>query len=109
MDMRRLVGRNLRRIREAKDIRQEKLAELSGFGQQYISDVERGRRNPTVVTLFHLATALDVVPADLVVFDDGDPGDAPPSRARAGGAANDEKRKRSRGNAADTTSLLPEE
>lgn len=104
MDMRRLVGRNLRRIREAKEIRQEKLAELSGFGQQYISDVERGRRNPTVVTLFHLATALGVVPADLVVFDDGDPGDAPPSRARAGAAADRKKRKGPRDNTADAQS-----
>lgn len=104
MDMRRLVGRNLRRIREAQEIRQEKLAELSGFGQQYISDIERGRRNPTVVTLFHLATALGVVPADLVVFDDGDPGDAPPSRARAGPAAGRKKRQASGDNGTDAES-----
>lgn len=87
MDMRRLVGRNLRRIRDAKEIRQEKLAELSGFGQQYISDIERGRRNPTVVTLFHLAKALGVTPADLVAYDDGDPEDAAPPRRARGGAA----------------------
>ncbi|WP_235219018.1 helix-turn-helix domain-containing protein [Sphingobium sp. C100] len=88
--MRRLVGRNLKRIRDAKDIRQEKLAELSGFGQQYISDIERGRRNPTVVTLFHLATALGVTPADLVAFDGGDPGDdVAPQRARGGGTPKD--------------------
>ena len=99
-----MVGRNLRRIREAKEIRQEKLAELSGFGQQYISDVERGRRNPTVVTLFHLATALGVAPTDLVVFDDGDPGDAPPSRARAGAAAGRKKRQASGDNGADVES-----
>jgi transcriptional regulator with XRE-family HTH domain len=93
MDMRRLVGRNLRRIRDEKGVRQERLAELSGFGQQYISDIERGRRNPTVVTLFHLASALGVTPADLVAFDEGEPAEATlPPRARGGVKAEDQKR-----------------
>ncbi len=87
MDMRRLVGRNLRRIRDIKGIRQEQLAERSGFGQQYISDVENGRRNPSVVTLFHLAAALDATPAELVAFDEGEPGNGEmPPRARKGAA-----------------------
>lgn len=60
MDMRALVGRNVKRIREAKGMTQERLADISGFSQQYISGLERGRRNPTVVTLFELATALGV-------------------------------------------------
>ena len=92
MDMRRLVGRNLKRIREGEGVRQEQLAELSGFGQQYISDIERGRRNPTVVTLFHLASALGATPADLVAFDAGEPagGDLPP-RARGGPKAKPRK------------------
>jgi transcriptional regulator with XRE-family HTH domain len=60
MDMRRLVGRNTKRIRLAKGLTQEELAELSGFSQQYISDLERGRRNPTVVSLYELAQALGV-------------------------------------------------
>ena len=38
--------------------------------QQYVSDLERGRRNPTVVTLFHLATALGVSHVELVTPDD---------------------------------------
>jgi predicted transcriptional regulator len=60
MDMRKLVGRNVKRIRQEKDLTQEQLAELSGFSQQYISGLEQGRRNPTVVTLYELATALGV-------------------------------------------------
>jgi transcriptional regulator with XRE-family HTH domain len=60
MDMRRLVGRNTKKIRLAKGLTQEELAELSGFSQQYISDLERGRRNPTVVSLYELAQALGV-------------------------------------------------
>ncbi|WP_375288503.1 helix-turn-helix domain-containing protein [Sphingomonas sp.] len=66
MDMRRLVGLNFARLRKDKGFTQERFAEMSGFTQQYVSDLERGRRNPTVVTLFHLASALGVTPADLV-------------------------------------------
>ena len=55
MDMRRLVGRNFARIRREKGLTQEQVEELSGFSQQYISGLEQGRRNPTVVTLYELA------------------------------------------------------
>jgi transcriptional regulator with XRE-family HTH domain len=66
MDMRRLVGRNLARIRTAKGLTQEALAERSGFSQQYLSGLERGRRNPTIVTLYELAQALGVDYLDLL-------------------------------------------
>ena len=69
MDMRRLVGRNVRRVRLAKGLTQEQLADRSGFSQQYISDLERGRRNPTR-SLFELAQALAVNHTDLITFDD---------------------------------------
>jgi transcriptional regulator with XRE-family HTH domain len=66
MDMRRLVGRNAKKIRLAKGLTQEEFAERSGFSQQYISDLERGRRNPTVVSLYELAQALRVTHMELV-------------------------------------------
>ncbi|MBU3991552.1 MAG: helix-turn-helix domain-containing protein [Alphaproteobacteria bacterium] len=66
MDMRRLVGMNFAKLRREQGFTQERFAEVSGFTQQYVSDLERGRRNPTVVTLFHLATALGVKPVDLL-------------------------------------------
>lgn len=66
MDMRKLIGQNVRRLRIAQDLTQEQFAERSGFSQQYISDLERGRRNPTVVSLYELAQALKTTPADLV-------------------------------------------
>jgi len=69
MDMRRLVGRNVKRIRQEKGLTQEQLAELSGFSQQYISGLEQGRRNPTIVSLYELARALGVSHIDLVSFD----------------------------------------
>jgi transcriptional regulator with XRE-family HTH domain len=45
---------------------QEALAEKSGFSQQFISDLERGKRNPTVVILYELATALEASLVELV-------------------------------------------
>ena len=66
MDMRRLVGLNFAKLRKERGFTQERFAETSGFTQQYVSDLERGRRNPTVVTLFHLSSALGVTPSDLV-------------------------------------------
>jgi transcriptional regulator with XRE-family HTH domain len=70
MDVRRLVGRNLSRLRKEKGCTQEGLAELSGHAQQYISDIERGLVNVTVITLFELAHALEVMLEDLVRVDE---------------------------------------
>ncbi len=64
--MRALVGRNFERIRREKGLTQEQVEERSGFSQQYISGLERGQRNPTIVTLFELAQALGVSHVDLV-------------------------------------------
>jgi transcriptional regulator with XRE-family HTH domain len=66
MDMRKLVGRNVKRVRLEKGLTQEQLAELSGFSQQYLSGLEQGRRNPTIVSLYELATALGVSHMELV-------------------------------------------
>lgn len=60
MDMRALVGANIRKARLAAGMTQEELAERSGFSQQYISGLERGKRNPTIVSLYELALALGV-------------------------------------------------
>lgn len=69
MDMRKLVGRNVRRIRGERQLTQEQFAERSGFSQQYISDLERGRRNPTIVSLYELAQALGASPVELLTPD----------------------------------------
>ncbi|HZG09552.1 MAG TPA: helix-turn-helix transcriptional regulator [Allosphingosinicella sp.] len=66
MDMRKLVGRNAARLRGEAGLTQEQLAERSGLSQQYISGLERGKRNPTVVTLYELASALGVSHTELV-------------------------------------------
>ncbi|MBX3431511.1 MAG: helix-turn-helix transcriptional regulator [Hyphomonadaceae bacterium] len=69
MDMRALVGRNFARIRREKRLTQEQVEERSGFSQQYISDLEQGKRNPTIVTLYELSQALGVSHVDLVTPD----------------------------------------
>jgi transcriptional regulator with XRE-family HTH domain len=66
MDMRKLVGRNAARLRKAAGLTQEQLAERCGFSQQYLSDLERGKLNPTVVTLYELAEALGVSHVELL-------------------------------------------
>lgn len=66
MDMRKLIGDNCARIRKAKGMTQEELSEKSGLSQQYLSDLERGKRNPTIVTIYHIAQALEVSHEELV-------------------------------------------
>jgi len=72
MDMRKLVGRNFARLRREKDLTQEEVALRSGFSQQYLSGLESGKRNPTIVTLYELAQALHVSHMDLVRADDNE-------------------------------------
>jgi transcriptional regulator with XRE-family HTH domain len=66
MDMRKLVGRNVKRVRRERGLTQEQLAERSGFSQQYISGLEQGRRNPTIESIYELATVLGVSHMELV-------------------------------------------
>ncbi|MBZ9897281.1 helix-turn-helix domain-containing protein [Mesorhizobium sp. BR1-1-6] len=70
MDIRKLVGRNLSRIRKAAGLTQEAVAERANLSQQYVSGLESGKRNPTVETLLVLAQALGVSHLDLVKPDD---------------------------------------
>ena len=60
MNMRQIVGENVRARRLAKGWTQEKFAEISGFSQQYISGLEKGLRNPTIVSLFERLTEKEV-------------------------------------------------
>ncbi|WP_245882676.1 helix-turn-helix domain-containing protein [Yoonia sediminilitoris] len=67
--MRKLVGRNFARLRREKGLTQEEVEARSGFSQQYLSGLERGQRNPTIITLYELSQALGVSHIELV---DGD-------------------------------------
>ena len=67
MDIRKQVGVNLQRLRREKGWSQEALAFESGLHRTYVSGIERGVRNPTVMIIEKLAKTLGVRPADLLV------------------------------------------
>lgn len=58
--MRRMVGQGVKRQRLAAEISQAELAARMGVDRAYVSGLEQGARNPTVVTLWHIAKALKV-------------------------------------------------
>ena len=60
MDKKRLLGARIKEIRRRQRLSQEKLAERAGISAQYISNIERGRENPTLDLLLRLADALKV-------------------------------------------------
>ncbi len=66
MDVRQRLALNLRRLRQAKGLGQENFALEHGFDRTYISGIERGIRNPTVLVLERLAISLEVPIEDLL-------------------------------------------
>ena len=66
MDSRQVVGRNVRRFRDELGLSQEQLAFETELHRTYISGVERGVRNPTVLVIDRLAKALKVEPFELL-------------------------------------------
>lgn len=59
------LGLNVRKNREAREFTQEKLAEKSGLDPTYISDIERGLRNPGIKNVAKLAKALGLTTSEL--------------------------------------------
>ena len=66
MDIRKKVGINLRKLREAKGWSQEQLAFETGLHRTYISGIERGVRNPTVLVLETIASRMGIDISELV-------------------------------------------
>ena len=60
------LGENLRRLRMEKDLSQEAFAYEAKIHRTYISDLERGARNPTIRLIEKLALALDVKVSQLL-------------------------------------------
>ena len=59
------VGEAIRGFRGELNVSQEKLGASAGLNRTYVSDVERGQRNPTAWTLLALATTLKKRPSDI--------------------------------------------
>src|SRR3546814_19271138 len=66
MDIRNLLGANLRHHRLVARLSQEAVAGRMGVDRAYISAVERGVQNVTLLMLWEIAQALDVRPCDLL-------------------------------------------
>jgi len=63
------LGRNIRRLRQDRGWSQEDYADRAGIHRTYVSDIERGARNPTITVVEKLASPLEVPPGTLL---DGD-------------------------------------
>jgi transcriptional regulator with XRE-family HTH domain len=66
-----IFGETLKRLREAADVSQEKLANHPRLGDStmstnYLSDIERGLKVPSLTTVLKLAHALGCAPADML-------------------------------------------
>ena len=59
-------GQNLARHRRAKELSQEALAEKADLDRTYLSDIERGVRNPGIRNVVLIAKALGVSASDLL-------------------------------------------
>jgi transcriptional regulator with XRE-family HTH domain len=66
MDIRERLAKNLRQLRQKKGWSQEAFADEASLHRTYVSDLERGARNPTISVVDKLATALGVTPGRLL-------------------------------------------
>ena len=60
------IGQRIREIRRRRDKTLKEVAEASGLSLTYLSDVERGRTQPSLKTLQRLAEGLEVTTTDLM-------------------------------------------
>jgi len=60
-------GLTLQDLRKSRKLSQEQLGFESGYHRTYISQLERGRKSPSLKTIFQLAKALKTAPSELVL------------------------------------------
>lgn len=66
-----LLGQTIKDRRDQLGLSQEKLADKCGFDRTYISMLERGKRNPSLLNLMKIAQGLETSVSQLTgVFDD---------------------------------------
>lgn len=61
-------GANIRRMREEKGLTQEALAFMAGFSRSYYTELELGKRNPSLLNIKKLADALNITLSSLLTF-----------------------------------------
>jgi transcriptional regulator with XRE-family HTH domain len=65
-DPRSIFGANVRAARERSGLTQEALGHRADFHPTEVNRIERGRRNPGLLTIVRLAKALDISASDLL-------------------------------------------
>ena len=55
-----LLIKNIKYFRTQKNFTQEKLSEISGISKDYLSEIERGKKTPSIKRLIKIAEALDI-------------------------------------------------
>jgi len=63
------IGSRLKFYRLYKELTQEDLAEIAGFTRSYYTEIETGKRNPSILNLYKLSQALDVSLVKIVDID----------------------------------------
>ncbi len=66
MEIRARLAANVRKAREAKGWSQEDFADRAGIHRTYVSDIERGRRNPTITVVEKLASPFEMTASELL-------------------------------------------
>ena len=66
MDLKEVMAINLRRLRHAKKMTQEELAERAGLSARYVGGIERADVSASVTVLGRIADALNIEPTDLI-------------------------------------------
>lgn len=69
MTIREIFARNLRVLRHARGLSQEKLAHLASIDRTYVSSLERSLYSPTIDMVATLAMILEIPPEDLLRAD----------------------------------------
>ena len=64
-DIKKIFGKNIRLIRESRNMTQEKLSDICGLHRTYIGSVERGERNISLENIQKITDALQVKIIDL--------------------------------------------
>jgi len=66
MDIRKVFGQNMRRIRLAAGLSQAAVAASMGVDRAHVSSMERGQQNVTLLTMWQVSEALACKPAEFL-------------------------------------------
>lgn len=65
-NFKRIVGDQIRNIRENQNLTQERLGEMSGYDRTYIGAIERGEKNVSFYAVYKIFKALKIDPTDFI-------------------------------------------